>query len=42
LSGIDLNNFAGNQYFAVIPEPATFALAGMALAAMAFSRRRYR
>jgi PEP-CTERM motif len=37
LAGIDLNNFAGNQYFA-IPEPASMALLG--LGGLAMLRRR--
>jgi len=36
----DAQLFAGNQFFTIVPEPATFTLAGLALAAMAFSRRR--
>ena len=37
LSGVDLNNFAGKQFF-VIPEPASFALLG--LGGLAMFRRR--
>lgn len=39
VQGINLNNFAGNQWFN-IPEPATLALAGLALCGMLSTRRR--
>jgi len=40
-SGIDFSTHAGDQCFTVrIPEPATFAMAGLAVAALALRRRR--
>lgn len=36
---INLNNFAGNQFF-VVPEPSTYALAGLGLASLLAFRRR--
>lgn len=41
LSGIDLNQFAGNQYFRVVPEPASLALLG-GLVPLLFRRRAQR
>lgn len=38
LSGVDLNQFAGNQYFRVVPEPASAMLLGAA--ALGLRRRR--
>ena len=42
VSAINLNNFAGDQFFTVfVPEPSTWALAGFGLASLlAFRRRR--
>lgn len=40
LSGVDLNQFAGNQYFRVVPEPASAMLLGAA--ALGLRRRRRR
>ncbi len=45
LSGVNFNNFAGNQYFEitvprVVPEPGTFTITAMALAAIGCFRRR--
>jgi hypothetical protein len=41
LSGIDLNNFSGDQFFRVVPEPRTLLLAGVAyVAAICLARRR--
>lgn len=38
---INMNNFGGNQFFTVVvPEPSTFALAGLGLASMLAFRRR--
>ena len=40
-SGVDFTTHAGNQFFIVsIPEPATFAMAGLTFAALALRRRR--
>jgi hypothetical protein len=41
LSGVNFNNFAGEQYFSVrVPEPASLAVAGLAIVALAGRRRR--
>jgi hypothetical protein len=41
LSGINLNNFAGDQFFTVVvPEPSTYALVGLGLGALLAFRRR--
>jgi len=41
LAGINLKDFAGDQFFAAVPEPSTIALLfGMTLAGMACGRRR--
>ena len=41
LSGIDFNNFGGNQYFTVaVPEPTTVVLAGLAAVGLFSTRRR--
>jgi hypothetical protein len=42
LSGINLNNFGGDQFFKVVPEPTTMALVGMAAVAMLGTVRRRR
>jgi hypothetical protein len=41
LSGINLNNYAGDQFFTVVvPEPSTYALVGLGLGALLAFRRR--
>jgi hypothetical protein len=40
LAGINLKDFAGNQFFKVVPEPSTVSLAALALAALALAGRR--
>jgi PEP-CTERM motif len=41
LSGVNLNNFAGNQFFAVaVPEPASLGLIGMGMLAATMRRQR--
>jgi hypothetical protein len=42
LGGVNLNNFAGLQYFSVdvVPEPATMSLVGLALVGLVGTRRR--
>ncbi|HEX3598742.1 MAG TPA: PEP-CTERM sorting domain-containing protein [Lacipirellulaceae bacterium] len=42
LGGVNLNNFAGLQYFSVsvVPEPATMSLVGLAIAGLLGARRR--
>jgi hypothetical protein len=42
LGGVNLNNFAGLQYFTVtvVPEPATMSLIGLAIAGLVGARRR--
>jgi len=43
LSGVDFNDFAGPQYFAVVvPEPSTASLLGLSLIALAAARARRR
>jgi hypothetical protein len=43
LSGINFNNFSGNQYFTVVvPEPSSLALLGVGLITLSFARRRTR
>ncbi len=37
---INLNNFPGNQYFTVVPEPSTLVVFGVALGGLAAARRR--
>ncbi len=40
LSGVNLNNFAGNQYFTVAPVPEPTTMTALALGALALIRRR--
>jgi len=40
VAGINLKNFAGDQFFTVVPEPSTWVLFGLALATAVCGRRR--